>query len=104
VCLELQAQFADRCWVYDGPVTIEVCIVLNEPVIDEYCPGIFVEEKSQKLLAGTTHIPPENRNGHLPNISFGHHRYANLLGKTHHLDSFSISTTERTCHCAVDVS
>ena len=94
VCLELHAQVTDRCRVFDGPVSIEDFIALNEPVTDEYYPGIFLEETSLKLLAGTAHAPPESRNGHLPNTSLGHHRYANLLGKTHHLESLFISTTE----------
>jgi len=49
LCLELHAQVADRCRAFDGPVTIEDFIVLNDHVIDEYCPGIFLEEKSQSL-------------------------------------------------------
>jgi hypothetical protein len=104
VCLELHAQVTDRCRVYNCPFSIEDFIVLNESVIDEYCPGIFLEEKSQKLLAGTALAPPDSRNGHLLYTSLGHHRYANLLGKTHRLESLFISTTERTCRCAVDVS
>jgi hypothetical protein len=60
VCLELHAQVADRCRVFDGPVSIENFIVLNDQVIDEFCPGIFLHEKSQKLLAGTAHVPPES--------------------------------------------
>jgi hypothetical protein len=60
-------------------------IVLSDPVIDEYCPGIFLDEKSQKLLPGTAHAPRESRNCHLPNTSLGQNRYSNLLGKTHHL-------------------
>jgi hypothetical protein len=103
-CLELHAQVTDRCRVYDSPFSIGDFIVLNESVIDEYCPGIFLEEKSQNLLAGTVHVPPESRNGHLPYTSLGHHSYANMLGKTHRLESLFISTTERTCGCAVDVS
>lgn len=74
VCLELHAQVTDRCRVFDGPVSIEDFIVLNEPMIDEHCPGVFLEEKSQKLLAGTAHASPESRNGHLPCTSLGHHR------------------------------
>lgn len=104
VCLELHAQIRDRCWVFDGPVGIEDFIVLNGRVTDEYCPGISLEEKPQTLLTGTTHAPPESRNGHLPITSLGHHRCANLFGKTHHLESLFISTTERSCRCAVDVS
>ena len=57
VCLELHAQVRDRFRLLDGPVSIEGYIVLNDPVIDEYCPGIFLEGKSRKLLAGISPCP-----------------------------------------------
>ena len=102
--LELHAQVGTRFRVFDGRVSIEDCLVLNDMVIDKYCPGVFLEGKSKKLLTRIAHVPPEIRNGHLPNTSLRHHRYGNLLGKTHLFESFSFTTAERAGHCAVNVS
>lgn len=62
--------------VFDGHVSVEDCLVLNEPGMDEYYPSILLEGKSQMLLVGTAHVPDESRTGHLPSTSLGHHRYA----------------------------
>jgi hypothetical protein len=51
VRVELHAEVAPRFRVFDDRVSIEDCGVLNDMMIEEYCPGAFLEGKSQKHLA-----------------------------------------------------